>query len=148
MVKAIHGPFSVVIAYLRYLGWKPFALNVWKDENDVAWQIDNMEMSPEGIISKLIERSNTIDLNRAALHYGGSGVEHGIDHINTFAWHRSKDISYIDKCTVETILCGGCYPNARVNQAFPEVDPICSRCKVGKDASLFLVLPRKWQDRR
>jgi hypothetical protein len=95
--RCIHGPFSVVIAYLLYLGWVPFALNVWIDHTKTKWTIDDGSRSSEEIISAIIERSNFLDQQVAALHYGGNGIQLGMDHELSFAWHRSKSISYTDR---------------------------------------------------
>ena len=134
--SCIHGPITVVIAYLRYLGWDPFGLNVWIDHNKDKWILDDTSRSPEAVISAFLERSNFWDQQTAALYYCGNGIDLGIDHEISFAWHRAKGISYIDRCTIETILCGGCWPNLRIHQIHPNVSPLCQRCGQAEDTAL------------
>ena len=93
-----------MIYYLQLLGWKSIAVNVWRDHLGNDWTLDSDSCSPESLICAAIDRLNRIDAAEAALHYGGAGMQDGIDYYKFFAWHRSKGISYADKCCLETIL--------------------------------------------
>ena len=65
--------------------------------------LNEPEKSAKGIINALIDRSNEIDVNGAELHYCGEGMQGGIDWEMSLQWHRTKGISYSQKCAFETV---------------------------------------------
>ena len=114
-------PFSNVICLLYRLDWKPRHLNVWDDHDGGTWIWDNEKTSTKILVSILSDKYNADALPNASHHYCGEGLEHGIDYRNTMAWLRSKDISYMDKCTLKTIMSVACGPQFRVHQIHPEI---------------------------
>ena len=107
-----------MLYYLHLLGWKSIAVNVWVDHSGNSWTLGGDSTSPETLICAAIDRLNGLDALNASLHYGGNGMQDGIDYNNTFAWHGSEGITYSDKCCLETILAAGLCPNVRVCQRF------------------------------
>ena len=124
----IRGHLSTVLYYLKVLGWQSLAVNVWVDNGGRRWTLDDDSTSPETLIVAAIDRLNDIDALEASNHYGGEGMQNGVDYTNTFAWLNSKNIDYVDKCGLETILAAGICPNTRVCQWHNDVSPSCSRC--------------------
>ena len=115
-VNEIKGHLSTMLYYLNFLGWDSIAINVWRDHTGKDWTLDSDSTSPESLICAAIDRLNKIDAINAAQHYGGAGLQDGVDYCNSFAWHRSKNISYADKCCLETIFAASICPKARVAQ--------------------------------
>jgi len=90
------------------------------------------------LIKELIDAANACKYKHAALHFDGAGIDKGI------AWQHSFHIlnnfrNETDKSkagALETIMCGACWPNARVHGCHPEVSNICQRCKMAIDTSM------------
>ena len=117
---SIRGPLSVVIDMLKSLGWTPLSYNVWHThEHNMSFIINSKEQSTKTVINALIDRCNSLDAERAQLHYCGEGMQGGIDWDTTLHWHNSSKISYPQKCALETILAAAFWPNLRVAQFRP-----------------------------
>ena len=67
------------------------------------------------MINAFLDRVNSLDADRAELHYCGEGMAGGIDWHNTCAWHRSSHITFAQKGALETIFCGAFWQNCRVS---------------------------------
>ena len=69
---------------------------------------------------------------KAAEHYNGKGLQHGIDTSNTHRHIRStktkSDTSYQYKAAVEPIMSACSHPAARIKTINPFHDDICTRC--------------------
>ena len=94
----------MMLYYLHLLGWESIAVNVWRDHLGNLWTLDSDSLSPETLICAAIDRLNSLDAVEAALHYGGNGMQDGIDYNNSFAWHKSKSIAGAPCNVVKVIL--------------------------------------------
>ena len=89
---------------------------------------NDLNSSPKTVINTFLDRVNSVDANRAELHYCGEGMSGGIDWHNSTTWYRSKYITFPQKCALETIMCAAFWPNCRVHAIKPDVSPLCGRC--------------------
>merc|ERR1711965_260158 len=130
--KAIRGPMGNTIHLLLEYGWKPISYHTWQTHDpEFSFVINDLSASPKAVINCFLDRVNQVDAARAETHYCGEGLSGGADWNNTTVWHRSKNISYAQKCALETIFCAAFWPNCRVHSIKPDISPICTRCNTG-----------------
>ena len=130
--SAIRGPLGNTINLLLQYDWKPHGYHTWQThESEWSFTLNDLDTSPKNVINSFLDRVNEVDANRAECHYCGEGMHGGIDWHNSTVWHRSKNISYAQKCALETIFCAAFWPNCRVHSIKPEVSPNCTRCNSG-----------------
>jgi len=124
------GLMSNVISMLLNIGWKPTAYNVWEDPITGIWTLTDASVAPHIIIRKLVDTVHTNRLRKAQIHHNGKGIGEGVDWHGTlrYAYSLKVDTQYNQKCTLETIICGATWPNARVHDIYDDVEDICSRC--------------------
>ena len=145
------GILSNVVLLLVSLGWDPIAFNVWRDPQKELWVSGQNEKSKSDnvIIYAIADSSNFKQLQRASKHYNGKGIEHGIDWATTLKWlNNLRRKGEIDRANaLETILCGACWPLARVAEIHPEVSPLCAFCLLepGDALHFFWTCPRHSQ---
>ena len=127
------------------------AFNVWTDPQKELWVSGQNEKSKSDnvIIYAIADSSNFKQLQRASKHYNGKGIEHGIDWATTLKWlNNLRRKGEIDRANaLETILCGACWPLARVAEIHPEVSPLCAFCLLepGDALHFFWTCPRHSQ---
>ena len=131
-ISSIHGIMSNVIYVLLNAQWNPRTYNLWADPEGALWQIVDWNVSPD-IVSAAITRSYfQIDLERAAKHYNGKGIENGIDTTNTLRHIRNIKtktiVNYQYKAALETIMSACSWPASRIKTLNPLYDDICPRC--------------------
>ena len=149
--KLVVGILSNVVLLLVSLGWDPMAFNVWTDPQKELWVSGQNEKSKSDnvIIYAIADSSNFKQLQRASKHYNGKGIEHGIDWATTLKWlNNLRRKGEIDRANaLETILCGACWPLARVAEIHPEVSPLCAFCLLepGDALHFFWTCPRHSQ---
>ena len=116
-----------VINMLLTLKWIPAHFNEWTDPRGDKWKLC-LDSSPRELIRILISDFNSRELIRASSFRNGIGIENDISWPFTLALHKKVNNDYPQKCALETILCGACWPNERVHSCHGDVPPSCSRC--------------------
>ena len=112
--------------------WNPRQYNCWEDPHKSQWAIVNWSLWPDIVAAEITKSYFNKDLRRAAEHYNGKGMEHGIDSDFTFKYLRNlkdetdSDLQY--KAALETIISASTWPSARVHEAYEHVAPSCTRC--------------------
>jgi len=128
------GPISTAIGTLMDLHWDPVRPDLWKGPEGAVWKvIDDVDSTDIGdSVSAAAQRATWA---RAARHFCGGGLEQGADlrPVKLFIaslkrWKRPADANLMGRITA-----GGSWPLMRVHDAYPHVDPICTRCGVEPD---------------
>ncbi len=139
-VSGVHGIMSNVIYIVHHAGWNPLHFNHWIDPDETAWTISNFKVSPDIIAAQLTQSYLLIAVKRAADHYDGKGMQHGIDVNSTIRHIRdlktNYEIAYQFKAALETLIAGACWTAVRINAIHPDFSDLCPRCKLEPETSL------------
>ena len=141
-VKCVQGILSNVIFILFQANWVPYAPNLWIDPNGTHWKLDP-SVSSFAVSAQITKDTHASQLSEAAQHYDGKGIQEGINwditlrHIRGLRQdkHKKHD-NYNAICTLETIMCAGCWPANRVSSVNPLVANVCPRCNMAVEDSL------------
>ena len=128
-IKNVKGIMSNVMYILLKAKWFPTSVIEWKDANGATWSMGGTKVSPDIVAAAIIKDLLLIDLQRAADHYNGLGLQNGIHYNATSALLRKfkhKDHAYTS--LLETIISGATWPASRINEIQLEFSPKCPRC--------------------
>ena len=119
----------------------PIAYNRWEDEFGNIYAIVDFKISPDIISSLLTKSYFNIALLHASNSYNGFGMAGGLDMENTLRFPRNiKEnhnlVSYSFKAALETVMCGCCWPAARIYDINPLYPPACPRCGAAHEDAL------------
>ena len=128
----IRGIMTNIINMLLTLNWKPTHFNEWTDRNGEKWKLC-LDESPRDLIRQLISDFNDRELIKASSFRSAIGIEGNICWPFTLALHNKTNIDYSQKSALETILCGACWPNDRINSCYGDIPSTCTRCGHPKD---------------
>ena len=137
---------SSLIKLLLFLNWEPKSLDLWLSPQGDRWQVLDYRHSPVYLIQALVDTYNTKQFLRASKHYDSYGIQNGIDFEYTLSLLRTlkaKSQPPPSLNALETALCGACWSDSRVHDAYPTASSICSRCNLeeGTDIHIFWGCP-------
>ena len=133
-----HGLMHNVISWLFRLGWNPYAVDLWLDSVGQAYEPANADTPVHLILHELVDAYNRTRLRELGHIRNSKGIEDGVEFKATLVNLRNNKLkkNYPLMSALEVAMCGGMWPNERVNQCYPEVSPLCSRCGTELDTDL------------
>jgi hypothetical protein len=128
----VKGPITATIATLTSQGWHvPFA-DLFTDPEGQLWSLSHPDGGPgrelQEQIQRIVEKQIWVE---AAKSWQGRGLEHGPDELASLRWHKQLKNKgrYKEMCALETIMSGGGWSDARVQQFLsPAQVPVCGKC--------------------
>ena len=102
----------------------------WVTPDGSEYVINNLNFPSHLVVLAVVDSCNAIKLKHAAKHRNGKGMENGIDFNSLFQLKKSNcfKTNYQLLSAFETAVAGALWSNERVNEAYPDVSPICARC--------------------
>ena len=77
--KQVHGIMSNVISLLFRLNWNPQHIDVWATPQGKPYKFDAANNNITPLLHDIIDSYNKLPYGRAAKHYDGGGMEHGVE---------------------------------------------------------------------
>jgi len=139
-IKDVCGIMSNVIYILTCAGWTPRLYNCWEDSDGSIRAITDFQVAPDIVAAAIARSFFNLDLQRAAAHYNGGGVDQGVDVDSTLKFLRNTRTNtnpdYRFVACLETIIAAGAWPAARIHEVHPDFSSECPRCHAAPETAL------------
>ena len=131
--KHMKGILTNVLGMLFRLGWNLVHIDIWQTPIGETYTFQAAKNNISTLLYDIIDSYNALQYDRAAQHYDGADMQHGIQWQYTlsivYAWRKSKvcwTISLL--AALETTMAGAAWPQARVGDTFQDQPTSCSLC--------------------